>query len=116
MRQLFYTYVMCMGMWFIFAGAVQSHAANGGEGFYLGVYGGMAFPETFDDVKGRKDLAGASFSDLKLNSGPMIGLKFGWNGPAGDSVGRFLGIELDGSYVSSQIKAQTFVYRVRAGP
>ena len=32
MRQLFYTYVMCMGMWFIFAGAVQSHAANGGEG------------------------------------------------------------------------------------
>ena len=46
---------------------------------YLGVYGGMAFPETFDDVKGRNDLAGASFSDLKLNSGRMIGLKFGWN-------------------------------------
>ena len=41
---------------------------------HFGVYGGMGFPESLTDVKGRGDLNGATFSDLKFKEGPMMGI------------------------------------------
>jgi opacity protein-like surface antigen len=76
-------------------------ARVGAEG-YVGFYGGAAIPETFDNVK-----AGSlSISDLKLKTGPMVGLKFGGYAPRSSAAG-WLGIELDASYTRSGLKSQT---------
>lgn len=79
-----------------------------GEGVapYLGIYGGIGFPETFDNVTGRGDASGLTFSDLKLKSGPMAGIKLGLFGPAKDPVASWFGIELDASYLKTKLKAQ----------
>jgi opacity protein-like surface antigen len=73
----------------------------GAEG-YVGIYGGIAIPETFDDVRE----GNFSISDLKLKTGPMVGFKFGGYAPASSAAG-WLGVELDGAYTKSALKAQT---------
>ena len=73
---------------------------------YVGIYGGMAFPESLHDVQGRGDFSGFSFSDFDLKSGPMAGAKFGIMGRGSDSLARWLGLEIDASYMQSKIKQQ----------
>ncbi len=73
---------------------------------YIGIYGGIGIPETFDNVKGKGDASGLTFSDLKLKSGPMAGIKFGLFGPTNDPVASWFGIELDASYIRTKLKAQ----------
>lgn len=88
---------------------LSTDAAFAGDGIspYIGIYGGMAFPESLDNVKGRGDLSGFTFSDMKLKSGPIVGVKLGIMGPNNDPIARWLGLEIDGSYTQSKIKEQT---------
>lgn len=83
-------------------------AALAGDGIspYIGLYGGMAFPESLHDVQGRGDLTGFRFSDFGLKSGPIAGAKFGIMGRNSDSLARWLGLEIDASYLQSKIKQQ----------
>lgn len=87
---------------------MQAHPLWAGEGVtpYIGIYGGIGIPETFDNVKGRGDASGLTFSDLKLKSGPMAGIKLGLFGPTNDPVAGWFGIELDASYIRTKLKAQ----------
>lgn len=80
--------------------------ASDGVSPYVGIYGGVAFPETFDDVKGRGAFSTIHFSDLNLKSGAMVGVKVGLTGPSGDKVARWFGLEVDGSYTQSKIEEQ----------
>jgi opacity protein-like surface antigen len=80
--------------------------AGDGVSPYVGVYGGMAFPESLHDVQGRGNLSGLSFSDFGLKSGPMAGAKFGIMGRGSDSLARWLGLEIDASYIQSKIRQQ----------
>jgi opacity protein-like surface antigen len=83
-------------------------AAFAGDGVspYLSVYGGMAVPESLHDVQGRGSLSGFKFSDFSLKSGPMAGAKFGIMGRNSDSLARWLGLEIDASWLQSKIKQQ----------
>ncbi len=83
-------------------------SAHAGEGStpYLGIYGGMAFPESLHEVQGRGSLRAFSFSDFDMKSGPMAGAKFGIMGRGNDSLIRWLGLEIDASFIQSQIKQQ----------
>lgn len=74
---------------------------------YIGIYGGMAFPEDLSNVEGRGSLSGISFSDFDLKSGPLVGVKLGISGSGTDSLMRWFGLELDVSYLRSKIKQQT---------
>ena len=80
--------------------------ADDGVSPYVGLYGGMAFPEPLHDVQGRGDFSGFSFSDFGLKSGPMAGVKFGIMGRRSDSLVRWLGLEIDASYLQPKIKQQ----------
>jgi hypothetical protein len=73
---------------------------------HIAIYGGIGVPEDFSNVEGRGDLAGVKFSDLKLNSGPIVGLKLGFFGPAENKLASWLGLELDASYLQSNVKDQ----------
>lgn len=73
---------------------------------YIGIYGGMGFPESLHDVQGRDVLSGFNFSDLGLKSGPIVGGKIGIMGRGKDSLARWLGLEIDVSYLQSKIKQQ----------
>jgi opacity protein-like surface antigen len=87
---------------------LSTSGAFAGDGVspYLGLYGGMAFPESLHDVQGRGNLSGISFSDFDMKSGPMVGGKFGIVGRGSDSLARWLGLEIDVSYIRSKIKQQ----------
>lgn len=100
MKRPFVSCAVILGLLF---GSVGGVLAEG----YVGIYGGVGIPETFDDVKGRDFLAGTTLSDLKLETGAIVGAKLGAFGPASDPVGRWLGIELDVSYLMSELKQQT---------
>ena len=65
--------------------------AGDGVSPYLGLYGGMAFPESLHDVQGRGNLSEFSFSDFGLKSGPVVVGKFGITGQGSDSLARWLG-------------------------
>ena len=80
--------------------------ADDGVSPYVSLYGGMAFPESLHDVQGRGDFSGFSFSDFGLKSDPMAGAKFGIMGRRSDSLVRWLGLEIDASYLQSKIKQQ----------
>jgi opacity protein-like surface antigen len=80
--------------------------AGDGVSPYIGIYGGMAFPESLHEVEGRGDLSGFRFSDLGLESGPIVGGKFGITGRGSDSLARWFGLEIDASYIQSKIKQQ----------
>jgi len=80
--------------------------AGDGVAPYIGIYGGMAFPESLHNVQGRGDLSGFAFSDFGLKSGPIVGGKFGIMGRGTDSLARWLGLEIDASYLRSKIKQQ----------
>lgn len=89
---------------------ILAPSAFAGEGVspYLGIYGGMTFDPTLDNVEGHTTLGGFSFSDLDLKQGPMVGAKFGLMfGKGSDSLARWFGVELDGSYIQPKIKQQT---------
>lgn len=87
---------------------LSAHTLLAGDGVtpYVGIYGGVAIPETLDSVKGRGDATGFTFSDLKLNTGPLVGLKLGLSGSSKDAVARWFGLELDGSYMQTKLKEQ----------
>jgi hypothetical protein len=89
----------------IFCVGATAHAEDGITP-YIGIYGGMAFPESLHDVKGRGDLSGLTFSDFGLKNGPIVGGKFGVMGPGSDSLARWFGLEIDVSYIQSKIKQQ----------
>lgn len=73
---------------------------------YVGLYGGMAFPNALDNVEGRGSLSGITFSDFDLKSGPIVGAKVGIIGPGSNSIARWFGLEVDVSYTQSKIKSQ----------
>jgi hypothetical protein len=77
---------------------------------HIGIYGGIGIPENFSNVEGRNDLAGLKGSDLKLNSGPIVGLKLGFFGPTEDKVASWFGLELDASYLPSKVKDQDITF------
>ncbi len=87
---------------------LSAHPVLSGEGVspYFGVYGGVGIPQTFDDMKGRGDASGFTFSDMKLNSGPIVGVKLGMMGTSKDPVARWFGVELDGSYLQTKLEEQ----------
>lgn len=73
---------------------------------YVGLYGGVAIPETIDNVSQRVAGTTVQLSDLKLQTGPIVGLKLGILGSDKDTVVRWFGLELDVSYLQSNIKDQ----------
>ncbi len=74
-------YVALLVVIFAIPAIAEDHPSNKDEPLksthaesHFGVYGGMGFPESLTDVKGRGDLNGATFSDLKFKEGPMMGI------------------------------------------
>jgi opacity protein-like surface antigen len=74
--------------------------------WHAGIYGGAGIPKSFSDIQGKSNLTGLSVTDLKLQTGPMFGMKLGVFGPANERMGRWFGAELDVSYLRSELKAQ----------
>lgn len=97
--------VVCVLCSLVGGGAVNAAEPDRHDGpkGYLSLYGGVAIPESFDN--GRQ--GAASISSIKLSPGPLVGIKIGMMGSDKDSVARWLGIELDGSYMQPKIENQT---------
>ncbi|MGC3972816.1 MAG: outer membrane beta-barrel protein [Nitrospira sp.] len=110
MKTLLYFVPLC-GVLLIAAPAMAQETPKKKEGFgwYVGAYGGVAIPETFDNV--RTD--SFSIGDLKLKTGSMFGAKFGFTGHSKDQVWRYFGAELDLSITNTAIRAQS--WRVSGG-
>lgn len=69
---------------------------------YIGLYGGIGFPDAFKDIQGQ----GARLSDLDLNPGPRVGGKMGVFGPRNDNFLRWFGVELDLGYLKTAVRDQ----------
>lgn len=85
------------------AGLAEEVKPHDGLQPYVGVYGGVAIPATFDNVK----YGAASLGDLKMKSGSIFGTKVGFYGHNKDKVWRWFGLEGDVSYTSTAVKAQS---------
>lgn len=75
-----------------------------GFGYYVGGYGGVAIPETFDNVT----VGPFSIGDLKLKTGDIFGMKFGFTGHSKDQVWRYFGAELDLSITNTALSEQSW--------
>lgn len=91
------------------ATAQETPKKKEGFGGYVSAYGGVAIPETFDNVR----TGALSIGDLKLKTGNIFGIKFGFTGHSKDQVWRYFGAELDLSIANTAIRAQS--WRVSGG-
>lgn len=81
---------------------------------FVGIYGGVAFPQSLSNVTEPSGFATVHYSDLKLQTGPMVGMKLGFWGSERDTIARWFGVELDGSYTQTKIKEQPATVSVGA--
>ncbi len=87
--------------------AAEVPAKKDGLGPYVGIYGGVVIPETFDNVTiTGQGIGSRSAGDLKLKTGSIFGAKWGLMGHSKDAVWRYFGAEVDLSVVSTALCAQ----------
>lgn len=87
------------------AEASDQSEPKGVRGF-VGIYGGVAFPDSLSNFTQPSGSATVHLTDLKLQTGPMVGMKLGLWGSERDTMSRWFGVELDGSYTQTKIKEQ----------